>query len=272
MANSRKILVVDDDYQLVEFIKAILKTKSYHVICGYDGKEGWELLIRERPDLAIIDLRMPGMSGLEFCRRVRRTLEIAQMPLIVISGIGATSDKPESFWAAGLRCDDFLYKPFDPLALLGRVEHLLRRREYISHAGETVMQQAAAEVRLPPTQDPGWREDPVAVVRVFIESWNTRDFALEYETLAEEMKSGLSREEYVQSRLAAYTNANGARIVRRMLDSAVKVAHNAACVDCLREDIVEGQAQPKDERYLLRHTPSGWKIMSVQSRPLPPSA
>ncbi|GIX45606.1 MAG: hypothetical protein KatS3mg130_2014 [Candidatus Sumerlaea sp.] len=90
--------------------------------------------------------------------------------------------------------------------------------------------------------------------------------------LAEEMKAGLSREEYVQSRLAAYASANGARIVRRMLDSAVKVAHNAACVDCLREDVVDGQAQPKDERYLLRHTPSGWKIMSVQSRPLPPSA
>ncbi|GIX45605.1 MAG: hypothetical protein KatS3mg130_2013 [Candidatus Sumerlaea sp.] len=71
------------------------------MICGYDGKEGWELLIRERPDLAIIDLRMPGMSGLEFCRRVRRTPEIAQMPLIVISGIGATSDKPESFLGSG---------------------------------------------------------------------------------------------------------------------------------------------------------------------------
>jgi CheY-like chemotaxis protein len=264
-----KILVVDDEVEIVEFVKAILKTKGHTVIGAYDGEEGWNLLLRERPDLAIVDLRMPKVSGLEFCRRVRRTPEVASMPLMVISSLGAVSDKPESFWAAGLRADDFLSKPFEPLALLGRVEHLLRRREYLSESrnAEEFENSQAAEV---PVERPpeGWKQDPGLVVRVFVESWNHKDFATEYEALAEEMLGGLTRDEYIARRLKAYTEAGGDRTEQRVLDLFVKISHVMAAVDCLREDRIGGKAIPRDERYMLRKTMDGWKIVSVRSRPL----
>ncbi len=264
-----KILVVDDEFEIVEFVKVILKTKGDTVIAAYDGEEGWNLLLRERPDLAIIDLRMPKISGLELCRRVRRTPEIASMPLIVISSLGAVSDKPESFWAAGLRADDFLAKPFEPLALLGRVEHLLRRKLYLSENShrEEVEKSQAAEVPVQRLPD-DWKNDPETVVRVFVESWNSKDFLREYETLAEEMHGGLSREDYVARRLKAYNEAGPQRVQQRVLDCFVKISHVMAAVDCLREDHLGPKVITKDERYLLRKTSDGWKIVSVRSKPI----
>lgn len=264
-----KILVVDDEFEIVEYVKAILKTKGHMVIGAYDGEEGWALLMRERPDLAIVDLRMPKISGLEFCRRVRRTPEIASMPLMVISSLGAVSDKPESFWAAGLRADDFLSKPFEPLALLGRVEHLLRRRLYLSeedHAKQ--VEESQPELVAVRTLPPEWKQDPQEVVRVFVDSWNTQDFATEYDALAEEMRGGLSREDYIARRTKAYREGGGAKCKQRVLDLHVKISHVMAAVDCLREDCIGTKVVAKDERYMLRKTMDGWKIVSVRSRPI----
>ncbi|MGB9692075.1 MAG: response regulator transcription factor [Candidatus Sumerlaeaceae bacterium] len=264
-----KILVVDDEFEIVEYVKAILKTKGHTVIGAYDGEEGWQLLLRERPDMAIVDLRMPKVSGLEFCRRVRRTPEIASMPLMVISSLGAVSEKPESFWAAGLRADDFLSKPFEPLALLGRVEHLLRRRQYLSEGNHAKEVEESQPELLPVRQLPAdWKQDPKEVVRVFVESWNTRDFATEYEALAEEMRAGLSRDDYIVRRRKAYEERSGQKIQQHVLDLHVKISHVMAAVDCLREDRVGTQVIAKDERYMLRKTMNGWKIVSVRSRPI----
>ncbi|MCX7624729.1 MAG: response regulator [Candidatus Sumerlaeaceae bacterium] len=268
-----KILVVDDEFEIVEFIKAILKTKGHTVLVAYDGEEGWNTLIREKPDLAIVDLRMPKVSGLELCRRVRRTPEIATMPLMVISSLGAVSDKPESFWAAGLRADDFLSKPFDPLTLLGRVEFLLRRRIYLSEANHAREVEASQAVEVPVERPPAnWKSNPKEVVRVFVESWNRKDFATEYETLAEEMRGGATKEEYMARRLKAYTEMGGQRTEQRVLDVYEKISHMMAAVDCLREDRVGGQVIAKDERYMLRKTADGWKIVSVRSRPISKSS
>jgi len=264
-----KILVIDDEFEIVEFIKAILKTKGHTVLGAYDGEEGWEILLRERPDLAIVDLRMPKVSGLEFCRRVRRTPEIATMPLLVISSLGAVSDKPESFWAAGLRADDFLSKPFEPLALLGRVEYLLRRTSYLSQNNrkEEFEKSRAAEIPVhqPP---PEWKEDPAEVVRLFVESWNRGDFLSEFETLADEMIGGISRDEYINRRMRVFQAAASNRHEQHVLDLFVKVSHMMAAVDCLREDITGGTRVAKHERYLLRKTSDGWKIVSVRSKPI----
>lgn len=264
-----KILVIDDEFEIVEFIKAILKTKGHTVLTAYDGEEGWDLLLRERPDLAIVDLRMPKVSGLEFCRRVRRTPEVATMPLMVISSLGAVSDKPESFWAAGLRADDFLSKPFDPLSLLGRVEYLLRRKLYLSQPGHAQEEEdSQPELVAVPQLPENWKQDPKLVVQVFVESWNRRDFAAEYEALAEEMRGGLTKDEYVASRLQTYEQAKGRRAEQRALDLVVKVSHMVAAVDCLREDRFGNEVVARDERYMLRKTMDGWKIVSVRSRPI----
>ncbi|MBX7246102.1 MAG: response regulator, partial [Candidatus Sumerlaeaceae bacterium] len=130
---SKSILIVDEDYHTVEMAKLILKTKGYEATGSTDGAEGWELLKKIRPDLAIIEMRMPGMSAIEFCKRVRREPELAETPILITSGLVANSDKSDSFWAKGLGADDFLIKPYDPLGLLSRVEYLLRKSNYVSH-------------------------------------------------------------------------------------------------------------------------------------------
>jgi DNA-binding response OmpR family regulator len=127
----KRILVIDDEEGIVEYIRILLRTRGYESIPAHDGEEGLALLQSEQLDLVITDLRMPKMSGLELMRR-RRELppDIASIPFLVISSMGAEQDKPESFWIEGLGCDDFLSKPFEALTLLARVEALLRREKY----------------------------------------------------------------------------------------------------------------------------------------------
>lgn len=270
---AKRILVIDDEYEIVELVKAILKSKGYQVLTAYDGVEGFEVLTGERPDLVVVDLRMPRMSGMEFCRKVRATPEVAATPLLVISCLTAGSGKSDDFWASGLGSDDFLPKPFDPLNLLGRVECLLRKHQYVSlnpsngpvarGAGAVSPSANSAAASSAPAQ-----VAPEEVVRMFVESWNQRNFSHEFDALSDEMLGGLSRAEYVQRRAQLYADEHGEKATHHVLDMAVNVTHNLATVACLREDMVRGIPHRKEERYTLRKTPNGWKIIAVKSRPI----
>jgi CheY-like chemotaxis protein len=268
---SKTLLVLDDDPENLEIMTAVLRSKGYEVIgCG-NGAEGFRLLLKHRPDLAVVDLKMPGMSGLEFCRRLRRTPEVAQTPVLVVSGLLDDRDKPDAYWAAGLGADDYLAKPFDPLALLSRAEYLLRKGRYVSDAVEAPV----ATDRSPssPPSDPAPRASqslsPQEVVRVFVESWNSGDFGAEYDAMGEEMLGGLTRTEYIQRREQSRADDRGRTASQRVLDATQSVSHHVAKVICLREDIVGGIPRAKEETYVLKQTQAGWKIVSVRSKPLP---
>ncbi len=258
-----KILVVDDDYEVVEVIKIILRTKGYTIDVAYDGEAGLEQLHRGSPyDLVICDLRMPKMSGMEFCKRVRADESVAATPLLVISSMGSEVNKPDEFWSAGLGSDDFLPKPFDPLSLLGRVEYLLRKKQYVSHGARST----SAAVAAPPAVN---LKDPAQVVRAFVESWNTQDFGVEFDTLAEEMLGGLDRREYAQRRSQLYVDEGGTATKHEVLDvTVVREQENVATIACLREDTKGNRIERKDERYTLKRTSTGWKIVNVRSRPM----
>ena len=269
---TKKILIVDDEYDIVELTKAVLRTKGYKVLAAYDGEEGYKMLCEEKPDLAVVDLRMPKMSGMELVKRVRANPEVADTALLVISSLTASSDKPDEFWAAGLGSDDFLPKPFDPLSLLGRVEYLLRKHQYVSNAGairprtqiDSGDDQTGAEGK-PARMNP---QSPESVVRAFVESWNTKDFATEFRALGDEMLGGVSVQDYVQRRMQLYQDEHGDKVRHQVLDTDTKISHNLATVAVLREDDVRGTPRVKDERYTLKKTTSGWKIISVRSRPM----
>ena len=109
----------------------------------------------------------------------------------------------------------------------------------------------------PPT---GPNSDPEEVVRTFVESWNTRDFAREYDALGDEMTGGLSRPDYIQRRAQLYADENGSEMTCTVLDTSAEVSSQAATVACLREDTVKGTPWRKDERYTLRLSPNGWKL------------
>ncbi len=118
-----KILIVDDDIELRELTGFALRQAGYFVVQAADGVEGWRLWEQEQPDLAILDINMPRMNGLELCRRIRNE---AAMPIMLLTVRSTEADEIEGLDTGA---DDYLTKPFSPRTLLARVRALLRRAE-----------------------------------------------------------------------------------------------------------------------------------------------
>ena len=115
------ILVVDDEPQILRVMRAGLPARGYEVRTASGGEEALEEIRKEMPDLVILDLVMPGMSGLEVCQRVR---ESSSVPIIVLSAKGSESDKVAALDSGA---DDYVTKPFGMNELLARVRAVLRR-------------------------------------------------------------------------------------------------------------------------------------------------
>jgi len=115
------VLVVDDEPQILRVMRASLPIRGYEVLTVSSGEEALNQLGKEVPDLVILDLAMPEMSGLEVCRRVR---EFSSVPIIILSAKGSESDKVA---ALDLGADDYVTKPFGMDELLARARAVLRR-------------------------------------------------------------------------------------------------------------------------------------------------
>lgn len=115
------ILVVDDEREIVRALQRSLVAHGYRVFTASNGQDAVTMIFQQRPDLVVLDLLMPGMSGLEVCRQVRATSSI---PIIVLSVKDAEHDKVE---ALDLGADDYVAKPFQMNELLARIRVALRR-------------------------------------------------------------------------------------------------------------------------------------------------
>jgi two-component system, OmpR family, KDP operon response regulator KdpE len=115
------ILVVDDEQEIVRALRRSLIAHGYTVLTASSGEEAIEAVSQHRPDLLLLDLLLPGMSGLEVCRRVRAE---SNVPIIVLSVKDAERDKVE---ALDLGADDYVAKPFGMKEVLARVRVALRR-------------------------------------------------------------------------------------------------------------------------------------------------
>ncbi len=115
------ILVVDDEREIVRALHRALKAHGYAVLTASSGEQAVELVAKEHPDLLLLDLLLPGMSGLEVCRQVRA---VSNVPIIVLSVKDAERDKVE---ALDLGADDYVAKPFGIDEVLARVRVALRR-------------------------------------------------------------------------------------------------------------------------------------------------
>ncbi|MEC4273051.1 response regulator transcription factor [Adlercreutzia sp. R25] len=124
-----KILLADDEENLREAVTIILEKAGYAVCAAADGTQAVEAFLSERPDLVILDVMMPWMSGYEVCERIREVSE--DVPVLMLSAKGDIIDKKSGFHAGA---DDYVVKPFNDEELLLRVEALLRRR---GHKGAT---------------------------------------------------------------------------------------------------------------------------------------
>jgi two-component system KDP operon response regulator KdpE len=117
----KRILVIDDEFQITRVLKRSLGAHRYDVRTAADGESGLDTFSDFHPDLVITDLSMPGMSGIDVCKAIRRTSDV---PIIVLSVKGEEQTKVEALDAGA---DDFITKPFGMNELLARVRASLRR-------------------------------------------------------------------------------------------------------------------------------------------------
>ena len=115
------ILVVDDEKEIADLVEIYLVSDGYKVFKANNAKEGLEILDQEEIHLVLLDIMMPGMDGLEMCRKIRETNNI---PIIMLSAKSTDLDK---ILGLGTGADDYVVKPFNPLELTARVKSQLRR-------------------------------------------------------------------------------------------------------------------------------------------------
>jgi DNA-binding response OmpR family regulator len=116
------ILVIDDDESLRDTIAVMLEQEGYQPVPAADGRTGYEKAILLKPDLILVDLRLPGMTGAEICKQLRS--ERVNTPIIVLSAVGDEIDK---VLLLEIGADDYVVKPFGARELLARIRALLRR-------------------------------------------------------------------------------------------------------------------------------------------------
>ena len=129
-----KILVVEDEEDILELVRFSLSQEGYPVICVTNGEDALALAETTSPDLIVLDLMLPGIDGLEVCRKVRERGKAQAAKIIMLTAKSQESDIVKGLEAGA---DDYLTKPFSPKVLVARVRALLRRNEVPAAGGES---------------------------------------------------------------------------------------------------------------------------------------
>jgi two-component system phosphate regulon response regulator OmpR len=143
-----RVLLIDDDARLVEMLGDYLRPRGYQVEACGDGESGLAALTRGEPDAVILDVMLPGIDGLEVCRRLRAR---SQVPILMLTARGDDLDR---IVGLELGADDYLPKPFNPRELLARLGAILRRTrgaappDEVLRFGQLEIDRAAREVRV----------------------------------------------------------------------------------------------------------------------------
>lgn len=128
----KKVLVVEDEPDIRKLVHYNLSQERFKVLEAEDGENALKIIQREKPHLIILDLMLPGLSGLELCRILRERTETAHLPILMLTAKAGEADR-----VVGLEmgADDYLTKPFSPRELVARVKAILRRSEMQAAAG-----------------------------------------------------------------------------------------------------------------------------------------
>ncbi len=122
-----KILVVDDEPAGRDTLEAILEGQNYTLIMATNGPQALELIVENQPDVMLLDVMMPGMSGFEVCRRIRSDEKLAEIPIIILT---ALDDRKSLITALEAGADDFITKPVDRYELSARLAGIMRLNRY----------------------------------------------------------------------------------------------------------------------------------------------
>jgi len=120
-----QILVVEDDRNIRELIEYALKKAGYRILGAGSGEDALKAVRAEPPDLIVLDLMLPGMDGLEFCRRLKDDPKTRAIPVVMLT---AKSDETDIVTGLELGADDYITKPFSPRVVVARIRAILRRR------------------------------------------------------------------------------------------------------------------------------------------------
>lgn len=115
------ILIIDDEKEIVELIEIYLVNEGYQVFKAFNGTEGLKIITNQKIHLVVLDIMMPGIDGMETCKRIRREMHL---PIIMLS---AKSQDMDKILGLGIGADDYLSKPFNPMELIARIKSQLRR-------------------------------------------------------------------------------------------------------------------------------------------------
>ena len=126
MADAAKILVADDEPHIRRILQFLLEQAGYEVVTANDGRETLDLLARGRPDLVLLDWMLPGLSGVELARRLRREDVTAKLPIILLTARVEENDRVHGLEVGA---DDYITKPFSPRELIARINAVLRRSQ-----------------------------------------------------------------------------------------------------------------------------------------------
>ncbi len=132
--SQKKILVVEDEPDIRHLVHYNLAQERFAVLDAENGEQALEIIIREKPQLVVLDLMLPGLSGLELCKKLRAKAETARLPILILT---AKAEEADRVVGLEMGADDYLTKPFSPRELVARVKAILRRSDYPATAEPT---------------------------------------------------------------------------------------------------------------------------------------
>ncbi len=198
MSVNTRILIIDDEADLVDIISFNLTKAGYTTLQAFNGAEGLDLAMREHPDLLLLDLMLPKLSGMDVARRLRAEPSTASIPIIMLT---AKAEELDQLDGLTVGADDYITKPFSIPVLLARIEAVLRRTS--SNDGASVISLAGVSVNLD-TYDVTVDDEPIQLT------------ATEFKLLASLLQAAgrvLTRHELISRAMGA-----GVRITDRAVD------------------------------------------------------
>jgi DNA-binding response OmpR family regulator len=148
---SHRILVVEDDETIAHAVAERLRSAGFEVDVASDGPSGVEAAAALRPDLVVLDLMLPGLDGLEVCRRIQRD---SRVPVLMLT---ARDDEADVLVGLAVGADDYLTKPFSPRELVARARAILRRVDEVAAAPPTVLR--VGTLRIDQSRRRVWLDD-----------------------------------------------------------------------------------------------------------------
>jgi DNA-binding response OmpR family regulator len=132
-ARREKVVVIEDEEDILEVLEHSLRREGYRVISSQNGEEGLAAVRREAPDLVLLDLMLPGLDGVEVCRRLQADPLTSAIPVIMVT---AKDEESDVVLGLAVGADDYVAKPFSPRELVARVKAVLRRGPLRTESGE----------------------------------------------------------------------------------------------------------------------------------------